>query len=267
MSKKQKKIISLFLAVIFCGSVYTAVQNLIQIKNSEQAYAHAIAIAKETALQNIGQPEISISSQPKVWREAPVIDDPYMDVMNAINLPALREQNGDVIGWISIPGTSLDYPLMYSADNEFYLDHTWEKKRNFAGAIFLEQFCKTDLSDFNTIIYGHRMDNDTMFTSLKYYSSQEYWNEHPYLYISDGAAHRYEIFSAYKTHVISDTYRLGIEDDNTKQLFIDYCIDSSVIETDIVPTVNDRIVTLSTCDETFKGDYRWVVHARLKAAE
>ena len=267
INKKYKNIISLLLAVICVGSIFAAVYNSVQLKKSEQAYAQAAAAAKETPLQNIGQPEVSKSSQPKVWREAPVTGDPYMDVMNAINLPALREQNQDVIGWISIPDTSLDYPLMYSGDNEFYLDHTWEKKRNFAGAIFLEQFCKTDLSDFNTIIYGHRMDTDTMFTSLKHYSSQQYWNEHPYLYISDGAAHRYEIFSAYKTHVISDTYRLGIEDDNTKQLFIDYCIDSSVIETDIVPTVNDRIVTLSTCDETFKGDYRWVVHARLKAAE
>ena len=267
MNKKRKNIMSLLLAVICFGSIFAAVYNSVQVQKSEQAYAQAAASAKETPLQNIGQQSAPKLSEPKVWREAPVTDDPYMEVMDGINLSALREKNEEVIGWISIPDTSLDYPLMYSGDNEFYLDHTWEKKRNFAGAIFLEQFCKTDLSDFNTIIYGHRMDNDTMFTSLKYYNSQEYWSEHPYLYIFDGTAHRYEIFSAYKTHVISDTYRLGIEDDNTKQLFIDHCIDNSVIETDIVPTVNDRIVTLSTCDETFKGDYRWVVHARLKAAE
>ena len=263
INKKYKNIISLLLAVICVGSIFAAVYNSVQLKKSEQAYAQAAAAAKEV----IKQQDVTKLSEPKGWQEALITDDPYMDVMSSINLSALREKNEDVIGWISIPDTSLDYPLMYSGDNEFYLDHTWEKKRNFAGAIFLEQFCKTDLSDFNTIIYGHRMDTDTMFTSLKHYSSQQYWNEHPYLYISDGAAHRYEIFSAYKTHVISDTYRLGIEDDNTKQLFIDHCIDSSVIETDIVPTVNDRIVTLSTCDETFKGDYRWVVHARLKAAE
>ena len=266
MNKKQKKIISLFLAVICCSSIFAAVHNSIQAKKSEQAYKQAIAVAKNTSPQNTDQQPISQPSTPDIWREAPVTYDPYMDVMDSVNLSALREHNEDVIGWISIPGTPLDYPLMYSGDNEFYLDHTWEKKRSFAGAIFLEEFCKTDFSDFNTIIYGHRMDDDSMFTSLKYYKSEQYWSEHPYLYISDGAAHRYEIFSAYKTHVISNTYRLEIENDADKQLFIDHCLENSVIATGVVPTVKDRIVTLSTCDETFKGDHRWVVHARLKAA-
>lgn len=265
MNKKLKKIVSLLLAVICCGSILAAVHNSVQVKKSEQAYEQAAAAAKEAAAQMSKQDAEDVASTG--WQEATVENAPYMDVMNAINLSALREQNEDVIGWISIPDTPIDYPLMYSGDNEFYLNHTWEKERNFAGAIFLEQFCKTDLSDFHTIIYGHRMENDTMFTSLKYYDSQQYWEEHPYLYLSDGTAHRYEIFSAYKAHVVSDTYRLEMTEDDTKQLFLDHCIDSSVIETGIVPTANDRIVTLSTCDETFKGDYRWVVHARLKAAE
>jgi len=263
MNKKQKKICSLLLAIVCCGSICVTVHNSVQVKKSEQAYAQAAAVAKTPLPQDNGQPV----TKENVWREAPVTGDPYMDEISGINLSALCEVNSDVIGWISIPGTQLDYPLMYSGDNEFYLNHTWKKERNFAGAIFLEEFCQTDLSDFNTIIYGHRMDDDSMFTSLKYYSSQQYWSEHPYLYIFDGLAHRYEIFSAYKTHISSDTYRIKIEENGDKQLFIDHCLQNSVIKTGVTPTVRDRIVTLSTCDETFKGDYRWVVHARLKAAE
>jgi sortase B len=209
-------------------------------------------------------PKEILAEEPQGWQEAPVYDDPHYDAMKEVDLTALREVNPDVIGWIRIPGTQIDYPLMQGEDNQYYLERTWKGEPNAAGSIFLEQHCSADLSDFNTIIYGHRMKNGSMFAALKYYNKMDYLQEHPYVYILDDAGlHRYEVFSAYEASVTGTTYRLAIEDDEIKQKFIDDCSGWSVIETGVEPTIRDRMLTLSTC--TGRGyETRWVVQAVLR---
>ena len=153
---------------------------------------------------------------------------------------------------------------MQGDDNEYYLNHTWKKWTSVVGAIFMEYANSPDLSNFNTIIYGHRMNNGSMFASLKYYKDLSYWKAHPYVYITDdNGSHRYEIFAAYEVSVEGDTYRLGFSSDASKQSFIDYCLSQSVIDTGITPTIYDRILTLSTCTGNGHAT-RWVVQAVLK---
>ena len=124
-----------------------------------------------------------------------------------------------------------------------------------------------DLSDFNTIIYGHRMNNGSMFASLKYYKKQSYWAQHPYVYITDSnGSYKYEIFAAYEVSTIGSAYQIGFSGDESKQAFLDDCIGQSVIETGVTPTVQDRILTLSTCTGNGHAT-RWVVQARLPAGE
>lgn len=208
------------------------------------------------------EPEI-----PEVWTEAEVEDDPYMKELAEIDLRPFREGNQDVLGWITIPGTQVDYPLMEGEDNEFYLSHTWDKKASEAGSILLEYRSNPDFRDFNTLIYGHRMKNGTMFGSLKHYDTEEYYREHPYVYLVDDlGVHRYEIFAAYTAAVNTRTYYYGFTDEETMQLFLDYCMEMSVIDTGVIPTPDDKVLTLVTC--TGNGyDARWVVQARLKGVE
>jgi len=118
------------------------------------------------------------------------------------------------------------------------------------------------MSDFHTIIYGHNMKSKTMFSSIRNYRKAEYWEKHPYIYVvTDEEVYRYEVYAAYEASVTSDTYRLGFKEEG-KQVFLDLGMESSVIETGVVPSVTDRILTLSTC--TGSGyDTRWVVQARL----
>ena len=119
-------------------------------------------------------------------------------------------------------------------------------------------------SDFNTIIYGHRMNNGSMFASLKNYKKQSYWAAHPCVYITDDSgSHKYEIFAAYEVSTAGTTYQIGFSGDQSKQAFIDYCLGQSVIDTGIVPTVYDQILTLSTCTGNGHAT-RWVVQAVLK---
>jgi len=174
----------------------------------------------------------------------------YDEKLKNIDLNALRRFNSDVIGWINIPRTDLSYPVMQTVDNEYYLTHTWKNNRNKVGAIFMECTNAADYSDFHTLVYGHNMSDGSMFGSLKQYKTHRYWSYNPYVYtVSDSGTLTWKIFSVYEVSTEALTYRVDFAEggDTAKQEFLDFCISQTTIETGVTPTVNDRILTLSTC--------------------
>lgn len=284
MKRKIQKQAKRFLLLLFAGSIVMSGYYTVQSRNSQKSYEQVAArVMQENSSEEYAEQEAETMAQetsvsPKdveteaetqeelvevrYWREIPVQDDPYMETLAKVNLESLREVNQDVLGWIVIPDTQLDYPLMRGEDNEYYLKRNWEGKSNAAGSIFMECVNNKDFKHFNTVIYGHRMKNGSMFGSLKNYFSKIYWEKHPYVYIYDDAgAHRYEIFAAYEATLEGSTYQVGFADDESKQEFLDNCISYSVIDTGVVPTIEDRIITLSTC-VGIASDSRWVVQAR-----
>ena len=111
------------------------------------------------------------------------------------------------------------------------------------------------------------MKDGSMFASLRKYAAEQYWRDHPYIYIanSEGVC-RYEVFSAYRARVDSYTYGLGFERQQDKESFIQMLLQNSQIDTGIRPEATDRILTLSTCSG-MGYTTRWVVNARLKMVE
>jgi len=192
------------------------------------------------------------------------IEDAHAEILEGVDLAGLQEINEDVLGWIYIPNTEISYPFVQGEDNEHYLNYSWDNSYNTAGAIFLEHQSAADFSHYNTIIYGHRMNGGSMFGELHDYAEQDFWAEHPYIYIATAEGNfRYEIFAAYEAGVTSWTYCLDLEKQEHRQSFLDSCMGRSVIETGVSPSLEDSVITLSTC--TGRGyDARWVVQARLE---
>lgn len=192
---------------------------------------------------------------------------PSEDGMADISVAALQEASRDVIGWIRIPDTALSYPIVQGEDNDYYLNHAWNGAVTSVGSIFMDYRCVEDFSDFNTILYGHRMKDGSMFASLKYYSKADYWDAHPYVYIKGADRTRqYAVFAAYEAPVKACTYERNPEGEEPRQAVIDYALEQSVIRTGVIPAATDRILTLSTC--TGDGyDTRWVVQAMELPAE
>jgi len=255
MKKKIRSVLILLLAVIFLGSLTMLLRDLGEYREGQEIYAMAEQAAQPVPDREEGE-SLSRPEEPSEPPEAP--EDPLQD----ISVAALREKSSDVAGWIRIPDTALSYPLMQGEDNDYYLTHAWNGWETIAGSIFMDHQCAPDLTDFNTIIYGHRMKDSSMFSTLKGYNKLEFWQEHPIVYIKDReeTVHRYEIFAAYEAPVRSYTYEKKASDDAVKQAVIDFALDNSVIDTAVVPEVTQRILTLSTC--TGKGyDSRWVVQA------
>lgn len=263
-----RRCLVVLLALVFLGSAGMLLYSRIQYREGDSAYAEAEELVELPDLTQLPEepeaelaPEQSQEELPQEPSGEPVYVDPYADALQNMDFAALQEVNSDVLGWILIPDTQISYPLLQGTDNEYYLSHTWKKSSSAVGSIFLECRSSSGFGDFNTIVYGHRMNNGSMFASLKYYSKQSYWEAHPRVYIMSAAGiYLYDIFSAYEAGVTEDTYRLSFADDEEKQAFLDFCVSQSVLRTGIVPTVEDHILTLSTC--TGRGhETRWVVQA------
>lgn len=247
--KKCKKLIKWILAVVLLVSLFMVVRQIYNDWRNARDNADAARIA-------------GLMAEEGTKPEAEDIPQEVAE-LSAIDLDALREVNGDVLGWIAIPGTEIAYPLVQGEDNRFYLNHNWKAESNSGGSIYLECTNRRDMSDFHTIIYGHQMRNGSMFGSLKYYKDIDFWQEHPSIYIAlDNGIYRYDIFSAQEAGVRSVVYRTDKVESELQEEFLQFCTENSVIDTGLIPKGDDRIVTLSTC--TGRGyANRWVVHGML----
>ncbi len=199
-----------------------------------------------------------------------------------VNVTALKKANKDVCGWIYIEGPGVNYPLIHYKDNDYYLRRNWLGQKSNKGCIYIETQNKADLSDFNTIIYGHNIYSDKsrpFFGQLDDYlggekgkwdlkKGYEYWKQHHTVKIyTEKEVLTYSIYAVYITPTTSTTYTIGQQSKASKQSYIDYGIKNSVYDTGIVPTVNDRVITLSTCDNTGSYDNRIVIQAVLTSTK
>lgn len=263
LSKRRvKAALAILLAVVFVISGGVAIRRYIQFQEAERAAQEALELAGRNTPAPTLAPTPGPVPTPDPEPEDTVPPDPTAEALAGLDIGALQAENGDVLGWIEIPGTELSYPLLQAEDNEYYLTHNWKKEPNSAGSIFLECTNAPDLSGYHTIVYGHRMTTDAMFGTLKYYSGPAYREEHPSVYIAmpDGV-YRYDIFAAFTAHVRSMVYRLDLPGKEAE--FVEFCLESSEIDTGIVPAPEDRILTMSTCVDMGQSDYRWVVQGRL----
>lgn len=132
-----------------------------------------------------------------------------------VDFKALLEINPDLVGWIYIEGTGINYPVVQGADNQYYLKHLFTGEWNSSGCIFLDARNNIDLSDRNSILYGHHMKDGSMFHGLMEYKSQEYYDEHPTaLFLTLEANYEVKIFSGYVASVDADAWTVGFSSDS-----------------------------------------------------
>ena len=188
-----------------------------------------------------------------------------------VDFDKLKKINPDVVGWIHIPDTAIDYPIVQAKDNKTYLHKTFKGKDSHIGAIFLDALCKPDFSSFNSIIYGHNLKNGEMFGHLKKlydveYNSKADYKKHPIVWIiTPEAAEEYEIFAFREISARrdKDVFTTEIPDSRERRAFFKHQIRKSQKDTGISPSEDRRMITLSTCtSRTREG--RFVVQAILR---
>ena len=180
----------------------------------------------------------------------------------------LYTMNNDLVGWIQIPGTKLNYPVMQTPEApNYYLKRNFQKKRNGHGCIFANELCDIDTAD-NITLYGHHMNDGSMFATLSKYKKKSYWEDHPTV-IFDTLTKRqqYEIFAVFVTSAsVGKGFRYHTFIDAQTQAeydeFVTQCKKLSKYDTGVTPQYGQQLITLSTCEYS-QTNGRLVVVARL----
>lgn len=170
--------------------------------------------------------------------------------------------NSDTKGFIMCEGTPIQYPIMQGKDNDYYLTHLANNIESKNGSIYIDYKIDLGLEARNCVVYGHNMRNDSMFGSLQKYADESYCKEHPYMDVYIGYDHyKYYVFAAYSTPIKdTDTYKIRFGSDPEFRDYIKSCKNKSIyLPYDGKITVNDKILTLSTCMDNNDENYRFIV--------
>jgi len=182
---------------------------------------------------------------------------------NAIDFKELKKVNKDVVAWLIVDGTSINYPIVQTKNNDYYLNHDINKDIKSSGWTFMDYRNKKDLSNDNTIIYGHNLVNKTSFGSISNMFEEKWFNKsnHYIVLINEEGKHIYEIFSVYE--IDPEVYYLQneFESDDSTNTFFNILKQRSIYKFKTKVNGKDKIITLSTCTEDNK--HRRVVHAKL----
>ncbi len=200
------------------------------------------------------------------------IKEIYADVVSVdeetgdskIDFEKLKQRNEDVVGWLKVNNTNINYPVVQSNNNDFYLRHNFDKKYNIAGWIFADYRAKFDGKDKNIIIYGHNMKNGSMFSTLntaltkKWYENEDNMN---ITFETEKQVATYKIFSIYKIKKETFYTTTSFETTESYKKFLDEIKSRSIKDFGEDVNEEDKILTLSTC--AGNNSYRVVIHAYL----
>ena len=182
-------------------------------------------------------------------------------------------QNPDMVGWIQIENTAINYPVMQTPnDPDYYLKRNFDKKKSSWGCIYAEEECDVFGPSDNVTLYGHHMYDGSMFTALVHYSSKSFFREHRYIIFNTLLEQRtYEIIAVFKTTASTGEgfrYHTFINAKNQKEFddFVSECKRLSLYQIDATAEYGDKLITLSTCEYS-QTNGRFVVVAKLIQTE
>lgn len=185
----------------------------------------------------------------------------------------LYEQNEDMVGWIRIDDTKINYPVMQSANEpNYYLKHSFDKTYSDYGCPYVQENCNVITHSDNVVIYGHNMKNGSMFSALTKYKEKNYWEKHKTITFDTLVEHyEYEIIAAFKTVVYTDSsksfkYYQFVQADTKEDFdaYVEKCKELSFYDTGVSAEYGDKLITLSTCEYSQKNGRMVVVAKRVQ---
>lgn len=178
---------------------------------------------------------------------------------------ALKELNDETVGWLNVPGTNIDYPVVKAKDNAYYLRHNFKKEKDYNGWVFMNYLNSAEMLDKNTIIFAHnRYYSNIMFGTLNKVGKKTWYQnikDNLITYSDINKEMKWEVFAAYTVPVTDDYLETNFSTDEDFNNFIKMIRSRSVISSDLEIKNTDKILTLSTCADI---NTRFVVHAVLR---
>ncbi len=187
-----------------------------------------------------------------------------------LKVKKLQQENSDIVGWIEISGTDINYPVLQGEDNEYYMTHNYKKQKSRNGSIFLTKDYNWEIPSSNLLIYGHNLQNGTMFQELLKYESEQYYKEHPTInFTTEKEDAEYEIIAVLKTRVFYKSeknvfryyYFVNAETEQQYNEFVQNAKNESLYNIEATARYGEQLITLSTCSYHVK-DGRFAVIGR-----
>lgn len=241
-------VISALGVLIFCG--VKLLPKLLEYKASDDAFNKL----KNEAVTDLDQGDLledETSDEPVLEEE----ESP--DVSDALGIDWEAFKGTDIVAWFQMDDIS--YPVMQSEDNDFYLHHLPDGSYNYGGSLFLYSENDAMFTDQSSFIYGHNMNNGSMFGTLKNYTSEEYAGHRFYLYLPDGTRHEYVFFSVALVGQSSQCYTWSFANEASFENWQKWMKESSMIDCVAQIDTTKNYVTLSTCNGYAGTNHRLVV--------
>ena len=261
---KWKNIILILMFLILFITLNISIYNIIKWKLDSNKTNEEI----NTIQENANIEEVQDNKGTEIIKQAKKIpkENPYWDYikMNMIdvNFDNLKKINSDVVGWIKINGTNINYPFVQSKDNKYYLTHSFSKSYNNAGWVFLD-YRNNNINNRNTIIYAHGRTDKTMFGTLRKVLNNG-WINNTNNYVIKISTEKenslWQIFSIYHIPTTNDYLQTEFKDEREYQRFLNILKNRSNHNFNTSITSNDTILTLSTC---YNDSEKMVVNAKL----
>lgn len=242
--------------LLICVSVYPSMKEFIEYKKQVAFYNGLVEKQVEV--------EATDDTDSKLLADTPMpTPTPSEESTIQAHMAPLLERNEETIGWITIPNTPINYPLVQHEDNQYYLEYNSDNEPSAYGSIYVDYRNNKQLIDKNTLIYGHNMNNGTMFHELIKYKEQDFFKQHPYIYMSNlYETFTYEVFAVYVVDADVETVEVEYESDEAFMNYIQDCQARSIWPRSIELESTDQIITLVTCSyET--DNARTLVQAKL----
>lgn len=256
---KSRKKVLLTVLLVLCIAVFTISalyvgKYLVESgarKEEFDALADLVESIRATAPNETELPE----SQPTVFDETDADDPAVTEPLMLPEYAALYAMNPDVVGWLQIEGTNINYPVMQTPQSpDYYLHTSFQKQYSAQGCLYARETCSVTEPSDNVTIYGHNMRDGSMFYDLDHYRKRSYWEEHDTIRFDTlTERHTYKIFAVFTTSATKDvgfSYHLfeNAADEAEFDDFIATCTDLSLYKTGITPTYGDKLICLSTCE-------------------
>lgn len=259
--KKRKIAFCLFLSFIIILNY--ALINLVMwsIDNKKNALLED-KILDSTNIEETNNQEDEIYNAPTDDENNPYWDYIKMNLIN-VDFKELKKENKDVVGWIQVNGTNINYPFVQTNNNSYYLTHSIDKKYTDAGWVFLDYRNDLNTDIKNMILYAHARKNTTMFGSLKNILKNNWYNDinnHVIKLSTEKENTLWQVFSIYKIPTTNDYIQTDFISDYEYNEFLQMIKNRSQFKFNTNLNANDRIITLSTC---YTNDQKVVLHAKL----
>ena len=173
-----------------------------------------------------------------------------------LQVKQLQEQNMDIVGWLEIENTNINYPVLQGTDNSYYMTHNYKKEKSKNGSIFLDANYNWNIPSNNLLIYGHNLGNGMMFQELLKYEKKSFYQEHPVIRFTTAEEDaEYEIISVFKSRVYHKSEKnvfryyffLNNESEEEYNQFVKNAKNASLYPIDATANYGDQLITLSTC--------------------